>query len=806
MPSAKEAHVHILGVRHHGPGSARSLLATLEERKPDCVLIEGPADLSHMINYLGREGLEPPVALVSYLPDTPGRAAYFPFAVFSPEFQAIKFALSQDIPVLFFDLPQAHMMAAGVSPAMPDADPMTLIAQASGHKHYERWWNGLVEERQDAKNMFEGVLELMQALRETELPLSAPDVAQNIAEEHFADQQAFMEDIKKLSEVNPALAKQKLQEAQAAFLEAKKQAGLRLAEQREAHMRRCIRNAKSEGYKNIAVVCGAFHGPALCDIDTTYSAEADEAMLQDMPSVAIDAAWVPWSYGRLSTAGGYGAGVASPGWYHHLWELGQSNASVTEFSTVWLSKVATFLRKEGFDTSSAHIIEAVRLAKALAALREQAFPSLADLMEATQTVMCAGNPHPILLIQAQLIVSERMGQVPLDMPMVPLQKDLHRLQQELRLEAKLEKSNLNLDLRQDLHLKRSHLLHRLRLLSISWGEQQAVRGKRGNYKEIWTLEWKPELALKVIEASRWGNTVIDAAKAFVTDLAQKTQTLDELSALLDAVVLADLVDVLPDLMKRIDDLAASSSDISKLMKALAPLVRVMRYGSVRQTDQGAIENVVDTLTKRIIIGLPSACSNIQDDSAVELSSLIKQTTSIIASLNNQETIERWQDMLKTLSDKENVHGLIAGQSCRALQNARIFSPQDTLERLKKVLLHTATGQQSLEVLSYKAFWIEGFFKGSALSLIHNVTLWQTLDTWVLDVPEENFIEILPLLRRTFSSFSDASRQQLQDRAKQSHETSETKQENFDAQQAQKILPLIAQLLGINEIPAPQSSS
>ena len=28
--------------------------------------------------------------------------------------------------------------------------------------------------------------------------------------------------------------------------------------------------------------------------------------------------WVPWTHGRLASWQGYGAGVSSPGWYHHL--------------------------------------------------------------------------------------------------------------------------------------------------------------------------------------------------------------------------------------------------------------------------------------------------------------------------------------------------------------------------------------------------------------------------------------------------------------------------------------------------------
>ena len=42
--STPTAQVRVLGIRHHGPGSARALLRALAELEPDTVLIEGPAD------------------------------------------------------------------------------------------------------------------------------------------------------------------------------------------------------------------------------------------------------------------------------------------------------------------------------------------------------------------------------------------------------------------------------------------------------------------------------------------------------------------------------------------------------------------------------------------------------------------------------------------------------------------------------------------------------------------------------------------------------------------------------------------
>ncbi len=757
--------VHILGIRHHGPGSARHLLTALELRQPDILLVEGPADASAMLPWLASPELEPPVALVMYRCDMPKKAAYFPLAVFSPEYQAIRFALQRGVEVRFFDLPQSCMLSADTRPAMPETDPLQRFAEAAGHRYYERWWNELIEQRQGSEDAFEAVLEMMQELRayEATLPQAepAPDQKERMASQHEASQH--------------------------------------LAAQREAHMRQSIRAAQAEGFRSIAVVCGAYHGPAL-EL-SSYSEASDQALLAILEHTEVDAAWVPWSYSRLSTALGYGAGVHSPGWYQHLWDMAEQGASLSDISISWLLKVAALLRQEGFDTSPAHVIETVRLAESLAAMRDMPFPGLAELSEASVTVMCFGDSRPLGLIQKRLIVGERQGAVPSDSPMVPLQRDLHRQQRDLRLRPELDKSTLNLDLRNELHLARSHLLHRLRLLNINWGDALPSRNKGGTFRELWSLQWQPEYAIRVIEANIWGNTVDEAASSYAQHCADKTESLAELVQLLDKIILADLSDSANHLMTRIAEAAALSHEITHLMDALPPLVRVLRYGSVRQIDQTMLGTVVDSLITRICLSLGISAAGINDERAQELLERLATVNSAITTLRQTEHSEAWRTALKALCDHSNSHGLAAGRACRLLLDARTFSSGDALIRLERALFLQPIAGKSVEELMQSAFWIEGFLKGSGLLVVHDEVLWALLDRWISEVREEHFLDVLPLLRRTFSSFSESIRQQLHDRLKQrSADHPFVKQSSYDPQQGQKVLPLIARLLGVQYEP------
>lgn len=752
MTASPSPDLHIFGIRHHGPGSARALQEALVGLEPDLVLVEGPPDANALIPWLAHPDLEPPVALIVYRPDLPQRAITYPFAVFSPEFQAIRYALARNIAVRFMDLPQAHQLALDSQAKGPDSAPLTQLAEAAGFPHYETWWNQLVEQRQNHTDLFEGILTMMQAARQS-LPLPGTTSP--------ADQ---------------------------------------LAEQREAFMRQGIRQARREGYQRLAVVCGAWHGPALTQVSQTDP--ADTALLADLPSVSVEAAWVPWTYSRLAYGSGYGAGIVSPGWYHHLWQLGQAGANPTEVSSHWLTNVANLLREERLDTSSAHIIEAVRLAEALTAIRGLALPGLAELNEATQTVLCFGEAEPMQLIQERLIVSERMGAVPPDSPMIPLQRNLYQEQKRLRLRAAPSKSTLSLDLRQAMHLERSHLLHRLLLLGVAWGKKVSVRGKKGTFREVWQLQWLPDFAVRVIEAGMWGNTVEDAAIAYAQDVADKATDLSGLTGLLDQIILADLPAVIAPLMRRIEDEASLSSDIPLMMDNLLPLARLLRYGSVRNTDQAVIQHVVDGLLTRICLGLPSSCASLDDKAAAEMLERLIAVHGVVVTMQQADHSDRWQAMLARLADQHQLHGLLAGRACRLLLDASVFSPAEVATRLARTLSPRPVGAKSPAQLLQAAFWIEGFLKGSGLLILHDQVLWDLLDGWVNQLQPEEFLEVLPLLRRTFVTFGEATRQQLSARLRQEPPSSTTDSllpAEFNHEQAEAVLPLVARLLGIAQL-------
>ena len=149
-PDGRNA-VTLYGIRHHGPGSARSVRAALAEQRPDVVLIEGPPEADALVPLAADPEMRPPVALLGYVPGEAGQAAFWPFAVFSPEWQAIRYALAAGVPVRFFDLPAAHQLAMrgdgqpGTAAAASAPTRSPELAAAAGYDDPERWWEDVVE-------------------------------------------------------------------------------------------------------------------------------------------------------------------------------------------------------------------------------------------------------------------------------------------------------------------------------------------------------------------------------------------------------------------------------------------------------------------------------------------------------------------------------------------------------------------------------------------------------------------------------------------------------------------------------------
>ena len=757
--------VRLFGVRHHGPGSARSLRAALEEHHPDVVLIEGPPEADGLVALAADPEMRPPVALLGYVPGEPKKAAFWPFAVFSPEWQAIGYALGAGIPVRFCDLPAAHQLAmAGGAREKPRTDPVSELATAAGYDDPERWWEDVVE-HVPGTAVFDALAEAIGFLRADD---AEPDPGDAV---------------------------------------------------REAYMRKTLRGTVKDGYQRIAVVCGAWHVPALQSLP---SAAADDRLLRGLPKAkATTFTWIPWTYGRLAYTSGYGAGIRSPGWYDHLFSSGAQPIER------WLAKAAAVLREEGVPASSAHVIESVRLADTLAGLRGRPLAGLEEVTEAARAVLCEGSDLLTALIGRRMVVGERLGEVPAATPMVPLQRDLRDAQRHLRLRPEAAPREIDLDLRKPNDLARSHLLHRLLLLDVDWGTPQEGRTRNiGTFRESWLLTWRPELDLALIEAGMWGSTVAAAADQRARSLAAESPALDELTALTERCLLADLGDALPEVLAAVRERAALDTDVTRLMAALPALARAARYGDVRATDPGRLGEVAVEMITRICAGLPAAVASLDETAERAMRERIDVVHSATGLLADHASRGQWLDALTVLAPGGRPPGippilgenlppqtpptplgglspparrcppLISGRLTRLLLDAGRLTADDAQLRMSRELSAGAPAAAA-------AGWAEGFLAGSGLLLLHDDKLLGLADGWLAGLSPEAFDSVLPALRRTFGEFTPPERRAIGEKAARLDGTGRpaaraaSADDDLDPERAAIAVRAVAAILGVS---------
>ncbi|MDX2245943.1 MAG: DUF5682 family protein [Bacteroidia bacterium] len=729
--------LHVLGIRHHGPGSAFHVMKALESLKPDIILVEGPPEGESILSWVSHKDMQPPVALLAYVPDNPQKAVFYPFATYSPEWNALKFAQERNIPVRFIDMPLSHRLAQPEPdkeeakeniPRQIRRNPLSYLAEIAGFEDTEEWWEQQFELTRQPEEVFFAVADAMIALRST-----------------VGDAEDESEHEKR----------------------------------REAFMRRAIRTAQHEMYSTIVVVCGAWHVPALLEMPPQ---KQDDIILKNLPKTKIETTWIPWTNERLSYESGYGAGIQSPGWYAHCWNRRDDHG------VEWLTHTARVFRNHKIEISSAHIIETTRLAHALTQIRNFSKPGLKEYNESIQAVMCMGEEILMRLVWKELIVGHDMGTIPEGTPRVPLLTDFEKQIKTLRLKLSPDRKPLFLDLREGFDLQKSIFLHRLNTLDVTLGKSKTTRGK-GTFKEEWEICWTPELHINLIEKAPWGNSIEMACNKYLTYQADTCTRLNEISTLLEKALPAELPDGVAALMQKLDTLAASSNDTVELMDTIIPLAHISRYGNVRKTDMDTVEMILSAVFYRMLIGLPLSATGIDEEQAHHIMGKISGIHQTIGLLNKDEYKNAWQETIRIMADNEQAAPLIQGVCHKILYESRYISRESSNIAFSKAL-------SDRQNPNFAVNWLEGFLKDTGNLLILDDDIWNIVYGWVAALPQETFQELVPLLRRTFSSFNVIERRKIGEKVKHGKSMTPTTAGRLegDEQRANRVIPIVEKLL------------
>ena len=565
MSDASLAKVHVFGIRHLSPSGAWHLRQLLDTVRPKVVLIEGLDDASGLISDITRKDSQPPIAILAYTDSLPVRTLVYPIARYSPEYQALAWAKENRAKAEFIDLPSDVFLALGVDPrgiedpGGPGEEVEAEEASEADEDAAAAAGNGEASHADDASEDAEqGDFTPSPSRRSSyqEVATRAGELDyETYWERHFEHN------------LSPEVYRRAAFEFGQGLRELEQDTQLSLAENlvREAFMRRRILETIRSGIKpeQIVVVVGAYHAPVITDEHPPMSDHELASLTRRSSKLTL----MPYSYFRLSSQSGYGAGNHAPAYFELMWDA-LEQGDLHEVPARYLSLLARNLRDEGTHRSTAEVIEGVRLARTLSALKDGMAPTLADLQDAAVTLIGHGVRSSVQESLARVEVGTAIGRLPKGVSQTSIQDDFERELDRLRLEKYRTgvKQELGLDLRENrnakteaaafLDLNRSSFLHRLRVLGVGFAEPARTKQNSATWKELWTVQWTPECEINLVEAVLLGETVeLATAYKFKTRLEACTSIAEAADSVREACE-CGLMQSMETARSRLQELAA----------------------------------------------------------------------------------------------------------------------------------------------------------------------------------------------------------------------------------------------------------
>ncbi len=549
-------------VRHHSPACARAVTAIARQVRPSVILIEGPSDFNDRMEelYLPHRL---PIAIYTYVRSGEARAgAYYPFCVYSPEWQALGVARELGIPARFIDLPYEAMIRPEETEESEGPRPPTPASHlyADGELRGSDFIHALCE-----RVGVEGFDALWDTLFEIEADLPPAVLMERC--HRFCFQARVLD-----RHVPPQ------------------------DERREAFMAARIREALDEFSGQVLVVTGGFHSSALHRLvneaagpDLQPPAPGPEPPTPLTTGIAL----TPYSYERLDSLTGYDAGMPNPGFYHQAWVDQSDAAGKRQGAThrMLLARVVRELRRKGQRFRTADLIAVETTATALASLRGHDQVWRVDLIDGILGALVKdeleqGLVHPFLQAVYAVFRGGERGQLAEGTLLPPLVHDLRQLLREHDLQPTPREKEVELDLAVPRDLVRSRILHQLRGLGIPGyervgGTDFAARTDLSRYEEQWRVRWSPEFEAGCIEAAVYGPTLLDAAAARLLERAAAIErNADEAARLLLQARLMGMESLAPRLHARVVELIREDGDFLSVTRALGHLTYLFRYDEV----------------------------------------------------------------------------------------------------------------------------------------------------------------------------------------------------------------------------------
>jgi hypothetical protein len=745
--------VNVFGVRHLSPAGAWHLRRYLDAVKPELVLIEGLADATELIPQITREGSRPPIALLAYTDSLPVRTLIYPMARYSPEFQAMRWADEHGARAEFIDLPSDVFLALQDVEAELREARRRKLAEAPPEPAAETpGAEKPAEEPAPAPSPEEPQPGRSVSVYDRYAERAGEADYDTYWERHF--EHNISDDAYRLAAYEFGNSLRELEEDDQPRWRAENLV-------REAFMRRQVEAAINSGTppEKIVAVVGAFHAPVLTG-EFPAMTDAEFASLRRRGSKFT---LMPYSYFKLSTQSGYGAGNRAPAYFELLWDALRED-DLHGLPSRYLSLVTRNLREAGTHRSTAEVIEGVRLANTLSALKGGLAPTLVDLRDAAVTLIGHGELSTLKEAIAKVEVGTAIGELPKGVSRTSIQADFDRELARLKLEKyrTTVKQELSLDLREDrrakseesafLDLHRSSFLHRLRVLGVGFATPVRVSQASATWAERWAMQWSPEGEIQLIESVLLGETVeLATGFKFKSTLEACTSIAAAAEVVRDACE-CGMMAAMEAARKRLQELSAETTEMTAIAHAAHVLGLIVRYGDVRKFDPEPLMPLVEELFVQGALALhaAAACDN---DQALRMLVSVDEMNQLALEHAGRVDEPLWVARLRQLSDADDRNPLLSGYACAILLERGLIANEDLAREVSRRLSPGVPADLG-------AGWFEGLSKRNRYALLARQVLWAQLADYIAALDEDHFRRSVVFLRRAFGGFAAREKRQI----------------------------------------------
>lgn len=713
-------------VRHHSPVCSYHLLKTIEEYKPDAILIEGPNNSNDLIDFIVSKETKAPFCIYLSYDDKKGELsedkgkyrAFYPFLDFSPELVALREGRKQNIHCEFIDLNYGEKLLNSVKEEVKEdyeydreflqSKYYEMLVDKLGCKNFNELWELLFEiegYHSDTKSFVRNLFFYCYYTRE------------NTNYDELINQGDIM---------------------------------------REYYMAENIINAMNK-YKKILVVTGGIHTIALVDLIT--SEDFKKMKIKKIKKENSPSYLMPYSFEESDRNLGYQSGMVFPFFYQNVWEnINKRKKTPFENSVLkFIIVTANTIRKKQ-PLSIADEMQSFYMAKGLSQLRSKKECGAFELIDSVKSSFVKGEINSYYQVALKnlykLMTGMNMGQVDKNSGVPPIVNDFLEKCKKYKIQTNtslLKETKLDI-YNNEAHREKSRFFHKMDFLKTGFckylkGQDTNSSSGRILLRESWEYRFNPSVQVELISNSAYGGTLEDACVTIISkDISENHNNSREISKKLVKANYMGLNEIYEQLSEKLIDIIGTDMDFLSVSDCFNNICTIKSYSeSIEGNTIPYIENIIELNINRIFTLIYTILYTKKDDEDKICKAIKFLYNYFIDNGTEYEKSQFLQAMISIYNDI-GANGALSGISCGVLLKRDKIDVDDVILKFNSYL----NGSDNSKKMS--AAFLKGFFNIAKDIIFIDDRLLTSLDSILKDSQGDLFLEILPDLRLTFTYF------------------------------------------------------